>query len=309
MDESQGAIEEFFEEIDPLIFGFGVLTAVAFIIAYVLAPNVMVNGEAMNLIGKWMTDINDWLWTNLAWHYLWAMVAFVGFSGFLILGPWGKIKLGGEDVEPEHSFLTYFAMFFSAGIAAGIVFWGPAETILHFGNGTPLTGSGASTQARMVASLQYTFLHWGISAWCAYLIVGVPIAYFAHNKGAPFRFSTLLAPIIGVDNITDSYWAKLVDIIAVFGTMGGIATSLGFVGQQIVTGVEYGFGTTIGDIGIFAVITGLTVVFTVSVVSGVDRGIKRLSQLNVLVFLVLGVIAFVVGFPFFVLNIGSQALG
>ncbi len=313
MSQSQSRLSEFIEEIDPIVFGFGAVVSFVFIALYwlseVLGWTVMVDGSATNLVGGLMTLTNDWLWSNLAWYYLFAMAIFVGFSLFLIFGPWGKIKLGGEDTEPDHSFLSYFAMFFSAGIAAGIVFWGPAESILHFGSGTPLTGAGASTQAQMIASLQYTFFHWGISAWCAYLIVGVPIAYFAYNKGAPFRFSTILAPFIGVDNIETSNWAKLADIIAVFATIGGIATSLGFVGQQLLTGIEYGFGVEIGKFGTFLAIAGLTVIFTISVVSGVERGIKRLSQLNVLVFLVLGVIVFIVGFPFFVLNLGSQAFG
>ena len=298
--QNKSIIGEFLDEIDPLVFGFGALTAIGFIVVYVLAPKT---------VSSVVTGVNNWLWHDFSWFYLWAMLIFVGFTTFLIVGPWGKIKLGPEDAEPKHSFITYFAMFFSAGIAAGIVFWGPAEAIYHFGNGTPLTGKGASQGARMVGSLQYTFFHWGISAWSAYLIVGVPIAYYAHKKGAPFRFSTILAPFIGVDNVESSYWAKLVDIIAVFGTMGGIATSLGFVGQQMLTGVEYKFGMHFGDVGTIVAITGVTAIFTLSVVSGVERGIKRLSQLNVIVFVVLGVVVFLVGFPFFDLNLGSQAIG
>ncbi|MFC4548831.1 MULTISPECIES: BCCT family transporter [Halorussus] len=307
--EPNSLLDEFLEEIDPVIFGSGVVVAVAFIVAYALSPTVTVDGSQVNQLGKIITDLNNWLWTNFSWFYLWAMLIFVAFTTFLIFGPWGKIRLGGEDTEPDHSFLTYFAMFFSAGIAAGIVFWGPAEAIYHFGNGTPLTGSGASAKAKMVGSLQYTFFHWGISAWSAYLIVGVPIAYFAYNKGAPFRFSTVLAPFIGVDDLEDSKWATLVDVVAVFGTMGGIATSLGFIGQQLLAGMEYQFGVAFGDLGTILTITGVTVLFTLSVVSGVDRGIKRLSQVNVLVFLVLGVVVFLVGFPSFVLNLGTQAVG
>ncbi|WP_254545804.1 BCCT family transporter [Halomarina pelagica] len=306
---TRGRIEEFREEIDPLVFGAGVTVAVAFIVAYAVSPTVTVDGRQVNLLGKLIGDLNGWLWSNLSWFYLWSMLIFVAFTAFLIVGPWGRIKLGGEDVEPAHSFLTYFAMFFSAGIAAGIVFWGPAEAIYHFGNGTPLTGPDASARAKMLGSLQYTFFHWGISAWSAYLIVGVPIGYFAYNRGAPFRFSTLLAPFVGVDNLEDSLTAKAVDVVAVFGTMGGIATSLGFIGQQLLAGVEYELGYSFGDLGTILTITGVTVIFTLSVVSGVDRGIKRLSQLNVIVFVLLAVVVFVVGTPFFVLNLGTQAVG
>lgn len=309
MSDEQGSIAEFLDEIDPLVFGFGAFTAIAFIVAYVLAPTVTVNGTSKNLVGVVMTNVNNWLWTNMAWYYLWAMVLFVGFALFLILGPWGSIKLGPKNAEPKHSFFSYFAMFFSAGIAAGIVFWGPAESIYHFGNGTPLTSKGASNTAKMVGSLQYTFFHWGLSAWCAYLIVGVPVGYYGHRYDAPFKLSTLLAPFLGVGNLDDSYIAKLVDLIAVFGTMGGIATSLGFVGQQILTGLEYKFGYTFGDTATILVITGMTLIFTLSVVSGVKKGIKRLSQLNVATFLLLGVLTFILGPTFFVMNLGSQAFG
>src|SRR5699024_4724312 len=144
---------------------------------------------------------------------------------------------------------SYFAIFFSAGIAAGIEFWGPAEGILYFGNGTPLgEGAAASTQPElMIEALTYTFFHWGISAWCAYLIVGVPVAYYAYNKGAPFRFSALFTPFIGLDNLEDSNWAKLIGCIAVFATIGGIATSLGLVGQQLVVGLNYKFKAGLGS--------------------------------------------------------------
>lgn len=323
MSQQQGYIREFVDEIDPLVFGFGILTAVAFLL-YVAIVGPKAAGTAME-------GVNHWLWSNFSWFYLWAMLIFVGFTTFLIFGPWGKIKLGPPDAEPRHSFLSYFAMFFSAGIAAGIVFWGPAEAIFHYGSGTPLAGADAPAKQRMLGSLQYTFFHWGISAWAAYLIVGVPIGYYAHKKGAPFKFSTVIAPIVGVDNLDDSYFARVVDLIAVFGTMGGIATSLGFIGQQLLMGMDYQFGSVrtpsqaasalpidifgvqLGDLGIILVIIGVTTVFTLSVLSGVEKGIKRLSQLNVVVFVLLGVLVFCIGIyngmASFVLNLGTQSVG
>ncbi|WP_254663282.1 BCCT family transporter [Haladaptatus sp. W1] len=162
-------------------------------------------------------------------------------------------------------------------------------------------------------------------------MVGVPIGYFAHKKDAPFKFSTVIAPIVGVENLDDSYFARLVDLVAVFGTMGGIATSLGFIGQQLLMGMDYQFGSVrtpsasasalpldifgvqLGDLGIILVIIGVTTVFTLSVISGVEKGIKRLSQLNVIVFVSLGVLAFFIGIyngmASFVLNLGTQAIG
>ncbi|MFB6092128.1 MAG: BCCT family transporter [Haloquadratum sp.] len=307
--DDRTSIQEFREEIDPPVFWAGAIVSVLFIVAYVIAPQKA--GAEKNLVAWAMTATNNWLWSNLAWYYLLAMLIFVGFAAFLMFGPWGKIKIGGEEAEPTHSFFTYFAMFFSAGIAAGIDFWGPAESIYHLGYGTPLSAgaSNPSTQALMVDALVYSFFHWGISAWCAYLVVAVPVGYYAYNKGAPFRFSTLLAPFIGIDNIKTSNWAKLVDAIAVFATLGGVATSLGLVGQELVKGVEYVGDVSISPLWTFVIIAGVTILFTISVVSGIDKGIKRISQVNVGLFLVLGVATFLLGFPFFVLNIGTQALG
>lgn len=308
-------LAEFREEVDPPVFLVGALVSIVFIIAYVAAPYIFPDppGDATNYVAWAMSAINIWLWTNLAWYYLVAMFIFVVFAAFLILGPWGRIKIGGEDTDPEYSFFIYFAMFFSAGIAAGVDFYGPAEAIYHFGYGTPLgEGAAATSQADlMINSLVYTFFHWGLSAWCAYLIVAIPIAYFAYNKGAPFRFSTLLAPFIGIDNLEDSNWAKVVDIIAVFATLGGVATSLGLIGQQIVTGVEYLF-PQVGNISsfwTFIIIAAITIIFTISVVSGIKKGIKRFSQVNVSLFVFLAAVTFLIGFPFFVLNLGVQALG
>jgi len=303
------SLAEMREEIDPPVFWVGTLVSLVFIVGYFLAPTNAGPDHNQNAVAVAMTNINNWLWSNLAWYYLVAMFIFVIFSAFLIFSSWGNIKIGGEDAEPHHSFFTYFAMFFSAGIAAGIDFWGPAEPIYHMGYGTPLGGS--TNAALMVNSLVYSFFHWGISAWCAYLIVGLPVAYYAYNKGAPFRFSTLLTPFIGVDNLKSSNWARLVDMIAVFATLGGVATSLGLIGQQLVTGVEYIFPSvgTISSFWTFIIIAGITIIFTASVVSGVDKGIKRFSQINVALFFILGAAVFLLGFPYFVLNIGTQALG
>jgi len=311
-NSEKSRLAEFREEIDPIVFWVGAIISFVFVVGYVLAPTNAGPKGNQNWVAWAMTAVNNWLWSSLSWYYLVAMFIFVAFSAYLMFGPWGKIKIGGEDATPRHSFFTFFAMFFSAGIAAGIDFWGPAESIYHYGYGTPLaTGSNPSTHTLMVNSLVYSFFHWGISAWCAYLIIAIPVAYYAYNKGAPFRLSTLLAPFIGLDNLKNNKWAKLVDIIAVFATLGGVATSLGLVGQELLSGIQYNFSSVghIPKLWSFAAIAGLTIIFTISVISGVERGIKRISQVNVMLFLVLGVATFLLGFPFFVLNIGTEALG
>jgi glycine betaine transporter len=297
-DTDSSPVAAFLEENNPIVFGGSAVVLFGFIALYVVSES---------LVQQLISDTSSFLYTNLAWFYLLTMLVFVGFAGYLILGPWGNIKLGDE--EPEFSYSSYFAMFFSAGIAAGIVFWGPAEAIYHFASPPPLTGAEAETPAAMVGALQYTLFHWGISAWCSYLVIGLPIAYYAYNYDAPMRISTVLAPFVGVDNL-DGGLAKLVDILAVFATVGAVGAALGFVGQQILTGLDYAYGISVGgDVGTIVTITGLTVLFTASVASGVRRGVRRISQVNVGLFSLIGLFIFLVGPTFTIVNLGIEALG
>ncbi|WP_222915551.1 BCCT family transporter [Natrinema sp. SYSU A 869] len=297
--EGDGAVETFLDELDPTVFGIGFIVAILVVAAFLFR-------ESRTL--EIMEGTNEFLWTSLGWAYLVSMFALVAFVLYLIFGPWGNIKLGTEDEDPEFSFLAYFAMLYSAGIAAGIVFWGPAEAIFHYSTPSPFSGVEAESTGAAVSALQYTFFHWGLSAWSAYVIVAIPIAYFAYRRDAPMRISTIIGPIIGFDNL-DSPWAKLVDILAVFATIGGIATTLGLVGNQFLVGLEYAGGVEFGDAGTILVITGLTVAFTISVALGVERGIRRISYFNMALFVVLTVAAFILGPTVYIMTVGTQALG
>ncbi|MFC6765252.1 BCCT family transporter [Natrinema soli] len=297
--DEDGAVRTFLDELDPTVFGIGFIVAVLVVAAFLFR-------ESRTL--EIMEGTNEFLWTSFGWAYLVSMFALVAFVLYLIFGPWGNIKLGEEDEEPEFSFLAYFAMLYSAGIAAGIVFWGPAEAIFHYSTPSPFSGVEAESTGAAVSALQYTFFHWGLSAWSAYVIVAIPIAYFAYRRDAPMRISTIIGPIIGFDNL-DSPWAKLVDILAVFATIGGIATTLGLVGNQFLVGLEYAGGVEFGDAGTILVITGLTVAFTISVALGVERGIRRISYFNMALFVVLTAAAFILGPTVYIMTVGTQALG
>ncbi|AEH36029.1 BCCT family transporter [Halopiger xanaduensis] len=297
--DDDGALRTFVAELDPVVFGVGFVVAASIVVAFLLREE-----RTLEL----MEGTNEFLWTSFGWAYLVSMFALVAFVLFLIFGPWGNIKLGDPDEDPEFSFLAYFAMLYSAGIAAGIVFWGPAEAIFHYSTPSPFSGVEAETTGAAVSALQYTFFHWGLSAWSAYVIIGIPIAYFAYRKGAPMRISTIIAPIVGLDNL-EGPWAKLVDILAVFATIGGIATTLGLVGNQFLVGLEYAGGVSFGDAGTVLVITGLTVAFTISVALGVEKGIRRVSYFNMGLFGLLTVAAFVLGPSVYIMTVGTQALG
>lgn len=303
--ENKGAIGTFLDELDWIVYLPGLGAAILAILALILSPDA--SREFINGAFTFLT-------TSLGWAYLLVGFFLVVFGLFLFFGPWGNIRIGKPDEDPEHSFKSYFAMLYSAGIAAGIVFWGPAEAVSHWDlyappANSPLVGaSEAGTAQAAVDAISYTFFHWGISAWSFYVLLALPIAFFAYRYGAPLRISTVLAPFLGTDNL-DGVLPKIIDIMAVFATIGGIATSLGFVGGQFLAGLNYIFGVPTTDLLTIAMVTGLTVFFTLSAALGVEKGIKRVSNFNMVVFFFLLVVAFVFGPTQYILDLGVDSIG
>lgn len=300
MSERSGSqLEQLKEEVDPTIFGLSVAAIVLLIGAFSLFPSQSASGLA---------QANDFIIQNLGWVYMWVVFGAVVFCFFLLIGPWGRIKLGGTDDEPEFSLFEFFAMMFSAGLAVGLVFWGPAEALDHYSTGPSLTSTEPGTSAIMPEAVQYTLFHSGISPWAAYLVFGVAIAYYAHRLGYPARPATMFTPLFGTDSL-DSVWAKLLDAAVVIISIGGIAVSLGFGVVQFLAGVDYVWDVSSGDLGVLLFTLGLTVCFTASAAVGVHRGIRRLSDFNIAVFLLLLVTALIFAPLSFVLGLGSEAFG
>jgi choline-glycine betaine transporter len=284
---------------DPVTFGVPVAVLGGFFAARLLAPAR--TGAAVTAAQRVLFGRFDWL-------FLGAMFLAVVYAAFLLVGPWGSIKLGGPDAEPDYTYPTYFAMVFSAGIAAGIVFWGPAESLFHYGSPPPGAGVAPRSAAAAVVALTYASFHWGVSAWCAYLVVGLPIAYYTHQHGAPLRVSTILTPFLGVDRL-DGPLAKLVDVLAIFATIGGIATSVAFVGQQFLAGITFQWGVAVGGSGALLFVAGLVVIYSISAESGVQRGIRRIAGVNLVLFALFAFLLLLVGPRGFVLDAGTAALG
>ena len=240
--------------------------------------------------------------------FLVAVFVSVCYCFLLLLGPWGDIKLGGPDTEPAYTFPTYFTLIFTAGIAAGVVFWGPAEALFHYGNPPPYVDAAPESSAAIGGALTYALFHWGVSAWSAYAVIGVPIAYFVFNRGAPLRVSTILAPFLGVDGL-DSPWSRLVDTLAVFAIIGGIATSIALVSEQFLTGTSFQWGVTAGTLGPVLFVGGLTLIFCISAVSGVHRGIRRIAGVTMLLFALFAALVAAIGPRSFIVEQGTRALG
>ena len=300
-----GALAGFIDEIDPIPFTLGALVTFVFI---------GLAAFRTDWVSSQITTAFAVFGEGLAWMYLVTMLLMIAIAVYLMLSPYGRIKLGEGD--PEYSNFSYLTMFFSAGLSAGIVFFGPVEALTHFSSVPPLfSGTAeAGTTSAMVPALAYSIFHYGVSAWGGYLAIGIPVAYYAYKMDAPFRTSTVLIPLLGQDNL-DGVIGKTIDTLAVVATLGGIATGLGFISTQILTGITYRTGIQFGNLETLLAITGITVIFTLSLVAGIDRGIRRLSDFNIVMMGILLTATLVGGMVMSsisalnVLNTGALAVG
>ncbi len=285
-------------EVDPAVLYPGVSLAGLVVVAFLLVPEQ--TRAAVGLLERLVFTTGSEL-------LLGSVLVFVAAAVVVAVGPWGRVKLGGEEAVPEFSDRAYVAMLFSAGIAAGIVFWGPAEAMLHYGTVPPFLDVQQGSRAAVVGALQYTLFHWGVSAWSTYLVVGLPVAYAAYNLDAPLRISSVLVPLLG-DGVVERPIGRLVDVLAVVATLGGLSTTMGFLSSQFLTGIQFRWEVTLGTVAELTLVAGLTGILAVSVRAGVDRGMRRFAALNALAFLVVLGGILLVGPTGFVVGTGSRAV-
>lgn len=278
---SQHRAGKFFSTVNPVVFIASAVMVVGFVGFGVLLPT---------LAAKSFDAIHNFITEYLGWSYLLAVSFFVGFLLWLAFSRYGSIKLGQPDDQPQFGFGAWFSMLFSAGMGIGLVFWSVAEPILHYQQ--PPSGPGETAEAARNAMV-YTFFHWGLHAWAVYVVLGLSVAYFSFRHRLPLTIRSIFYPLIG-DKIYGPI-GHIIDILAVFGTLFGLATSLGFGAMQINTGLNLLVGLPVShwwQVGIIAAITAFAVF---SVVSGLDRGLKWVSQFN---------LALAVSFMLFVLLTG-----
>ncbi len=210
------------------------------------------------------------------WYYMLVMTFFLAFVLWLMLSRFGDVRLGDPDDEPRYSYLGWFAMLFSAGMGIGLLFWSVAEPISHYTQ--PPSGETETIEAAQTA-MRITFFHWGLHAWAVYIVVGLSLAYFGFRQKLPLTIRSAFYPLFG--DAIYRWPGHVVDILAVFGTMFGVATSLGLGVIQINAGLDTLFGISQGPIAQLSLIAGITFCATMSVVAGLNKGIKRLSELNI----------------------------
>lgn len=294
-----GNVKTFLANHDPITFWIPVVVLGVFFVLQWVAESTLL---------ALIQTIQQGLTQELGWIFVFVMTGSVVVCLYLVGSRWGGMRLGGPDATPSYTYPVYFTMFFTAGIAAGIVFSGPAEPIAHFGEPAPYFAVEPETGDAAVASLTYALFHWGFTAWSAYLIIGLPIAYFVYERGAPLRVSAILTPFLGVDNLSSPI-AKLVDVMAIFATIGGIATSVALVSQQFLIGVEFQWDVSLNLLGPLLFVSGLTVIFVLSAQSGVHRGIRRIAGINIVLFAAFTILLFILGPTATIISSGTSATG
>lgn len=272
-----------------------------------IAILIIIGGLVFNTsLSQVSSIIMSWVSTNFGWLYVLSVFAFIMFLAFIAFSKWGDIRLGKDTDRPEYSNFSWFAMLFCGATGIGLVFWSIAEPISHYVS--PPEGIEAGTVSAAEFSIRTCFLHWGITQFACFSIVGLGLAYFQFRKGKSALISNLLEPLVGV-KLTNGWFGKAVDVFSVVVTFCGVATSLGLGVSQICGGLNYLANVPNTKITWMAIIAIITIIFLASALSGVNKGIKILSSINTWIALILLILAFIVGPTIPILNVLVSGLG
>jgi BCCT family betaine/carnitine transporter len=266
------------------VFMISAISIVAFVIV-----TLMFQQEATAFFG-WL---RPFLTSTFDWFFLSAANVFVVFCIVLMVTPLGKIRLGGADAKPDYSYIGWFAMLFAAGMGIGLMFFGVAEPMSHFASsmgGTvaeggvrtdwaPLGAAAGDEVAARDLGMAATIFHWALHPWAIYAVVALALAFFTFNRGLPLTLRSAFYPLLG--ERVWGWWGHIIDTLAVFATLFGIATSLGFGTEQSLAGLNFLFGWGTGNFAKVLLITIITSMATISVVRGLDGGVKVLSEINI----------------------------
>ncbi len=254
------------------------------------------------------TGLRNWLTGNLDWFFIGSANIFVVICLVLIFTPLGRVRLGGTEAQPDYGYLGWFSMLFAAGMGIGLMFFGVSEPMSHalssFGgislgeNGlrtdwAPLGAAGGDPDAARQLGMAATIFHWALHPWAIYAVMALGLALFSFNKGLPLTIRSVFYPLLG-----ERVWGwpgHIIDILAVLATLFGLATSLGFGASQAASGLNYLFDVPLGDTTQILLVIGITAIALVSVLAGLDAGVKRLSEINMILAVLLLLFVILVG--------------
>ncbi|WP_369901787.1 BCCT family transporter [Bacillus manliponensis] len=273
---------------------------IAFTLWGIIPESVLGNASLGNV-----TDaIQAILVSKFGWFYIISVSVFLGISILLIFSKYGSIRLGQDDDEPEYSYLTWFAMLFSAGMGIGLIFWGVAEPLNHLY--VPPVGEGATEESARLA-LRFSFFHWGLHPWGLYALVALCMAYFTFRKGKPSTISATVGSLFKSGE--NGRLAHTFDVLAVFATVFGIATSLGLGAKQISGGISYLTDIPNSLATQLVIIAVVTVLYLISSQTGLDKGIKYLSNANIMLAFAIMLILLFAGPTNFIMNYFTSTIG
>ncbi len=278
-----------------------------FIISGALAVLLIVYGYVCS---EQLTDVSSAIMSWVSEKFGWLYVIFVSFLciflAWLAFGKYGNVKLGKDSDKPEYSNFHWYAMLFCGGTGIGLVFWSIAEPLSHYAN--PPEGITPGTVEAANFSIRTCFLHWGITQWVCFAIVGLGIAYFQYRKGKNAQISNLLTPLVGEKAIKGNL-GKTIDTFSVVVSFAGVATSLGLGVKQISGGLNFLFDIPDTNVTYLVIIIVITIIFLASAISGVNKGIKYLSSINTVLAFALLILAFIVGPHIPILNTLANGVG
>lgn len=286
---------KWYANVYPRVFISTVLIIGVFLALVVLTPN------AFELITK---QLNQLMINSFSWFYVLSVALFLISLIYIALSKMGEIKLGPDHSQPEYGNASWFAMLFTAGMGIGLMFFGVAEPIMHYV--APPSGQGQTLDSAQQA-MRITFFHWGLHAWAIYALVGLSLAYFSYRHDLPLKVRSALYPLIG--KRIHGVMGDAADTFATIGTVFGVATSLGFGVTQMNSGLNYLFGWPQSTTIQVALIVGVSILASLSVFLGLDKGVKRLSELNLLLAVILLVFVFITSSSIFLLQTTIQNLG
>lgn len=280
---------------------------IVFVITTMIALGVIAFGTFYsNVLAEWSSIFLNFVSYNFGWFYILSVIAFIGFLFYVCISRYGRIKLGADEDKPEFSTFSWYSMLFCGSTGIGLVFWSIAEPLSHYA--APPAGIEAGTMEAIDFSVRTCYLHWGLTQWACFAIVGLGIAFSHFRKGTNLQISNLLTPFVG-QKLTDGWFGKLIDGFSVVVSFAGIATSLGLGVSQICGGLEYLFGIEKSNETILMIIVFVTMVFLISAITGVYKGIKILSNVNIYIALALLVLSFCIGPKIAILNNLTNSVG
>lgn len=273
------------------------------VIVFTLIAITLIVGEPM---ADWFALIQKTVSHTVGWFYILLLNLLLFFALYLGYGKFSQVRIGGKNAKPEFSLQAWFAMLFSAGMGIGLLFWSVAEPVSHFNN-NPLVGDTSTVVERAKTAMGLTFLHWGIHVWALYAVVGLALAYFTFNRNLPLTIRSLFQPLLG--KAIYGKWGDTIDIISVVATLFGLATSLGLGVQQVNAGLAYLFGVENSVFVQIILIVLITAAATLSLMFGLDKGIKVVSEWNMRLAMLLLVFMLLVGPTIFLLKAFVQNIG